>query len=103
MRLENLYSNFGSASPEDQAAYISAYRLRRAEDMAKPPTWPKAKTTKASGKKSNIDLSNEEKALMKMLGLKQKDMLLLRNSTENTEEAIDDSVLLQDDTFEEEN
>ena len=85
MRLENLYPNFGKATPEDQAAYISAYRLRRAEDMAKPPTWPKAKKV-ASGKRSKIDLSESEKLLMKSLGLRQKDMLMLKALTETEEE-----------------
>jgi len=79
MRLENLYSNFGTSSPEAQAAYMSTYRLRRAEDMEKPSTYPKKKAS-ASGGRSNLDLSDSEKLLMKKLGLKQKDMLLLRAS-----------------------
>jgi len=99
MRLENLYPNFGTASLEDQAAYISAYRLRRAEDMAKPSTYPKKQS---AGKGSKIDLSDEEKKLMKMLGLKQKDMLLLRASITTEVEEDDDTVLLKDNTFEEE-
>ena len=96
MRLENLYTNFGTSSPEEQAAYISAYRFRRAEDMAKPST------RRAPGKTSKIDLSltSEEKALMKMLGLKKKDMILLRASTEVVEETTNDASILADDTFE---
>ena len=99
MRLENLYSNFGTASPEEQAAYMSAYRFRRAEDMAKPSTWPKTKKSSGKGSKIDLSLTDEEKALMKMLGLKQKDMLLLRTSTEEIEEEEDDSTLLNDNTF----
>jgi len=79
MRLENLYPNFGTSSPEAQAAYMSVYRLRRAEDMEKPSTYPKKKAS-SPGDRSLIDLSYEEKALMKKLGLKQKDMILLRAS-----------------------
>jgi len=80
MRLENLYPNFGTSSVEDQAASIAAYRLRRAEDMAKSPSRPKRKSTRSTIKKPSVILSEEEKRLMKMLGLKQKDMLLLRAS-----------------------
>ena len=79
MRLENLYENFGKASPEDQARYITEYRLRRAEDMAKPSTYPKKKGVKKSTKsKTKIVLTEEEKALMKLLGVKKKDMIALR-------------------------
>ena len=99
MRLENLYSNFGTASPEDQAAYMSVYRLRRAEDMAKPSTYPKKKSTVG---RSKIDLSESEKALAKVLGLTQKDMLTLRASMAVTEESSDDTSLLADPVFEEE-
>jgi len=98
MRLENLYPNFGTASPEDQAAFISGYRLRRAEDMSRPSTYPKKKS---SVKKSKIDLSESEKALAKKLGLSQKDMLLLRTSVK-IEEEENDTALLNDNTFEEE-
>ena len=82
MRLENLYENFGKASPADQLKYIGEYRLRRAEDMAKPPTWPKVKLTKTgkvkSGKPRAKPLSEEEKTLMDLLGLKKKDVVALR-------------------------
>lgn len=96
MRLENLYTNFGTASPEDQLAFIVDYRLRRAEDMTKPGR------KSASVKTSKIDLSltDEEKSLMKILGLRKKDMLLLRASTEVIEEP-NDVALLTDSTFEE--
>lgn len=83
MRLENLYSNFGLASPEDQAAYISAYRLRRAEDLEKSFARSKKKST-ASRSKIDLSLTDEEKRLAKMLGLKQKDMLALRASVSNS-------------------
>lgn len=81
MRLENLYENFGSASPERQAQYMSEYRLRRSEDMSKTPTWPKPKKI-SKGKKPKVILTGEEKVLMKLLGLKQKDVVALRSLTE---------------------
>ena len=81
MRLENLYPNFGKACAEEQLAYIVAYRLRRAEDMAKPNTYHSKKAASQKGQKVTICLTDEEKKLMKMLGLKQKDMMMLRAST----------------------
>jgi hypothetical protein len=97
MRLEQLYPNFGNASPEDQAAYISAYRLRRAVDLAVTPT-----VKKSSDKKSIYDLSlnDEEQAMMKLLGIKKKDIIALRAMSEVVEED-NDTGLLTDSTFEE--
>ena len=74
MRLENLYQNFGKSSPEAQALYVAEYRLKRAVDMEKTPTWPKPK--KVSLAKN--PLTEEEKALMKLLGLKKKEVIALR-------------------------
>ena len=101
MRLENLYENFGTATPERQAEFISAYRLRRAEELSKPATTSKRRMTTSSVSRSKIDLSDEEKALMKMLGLKQKDMIALR-ATAEVEEEEDGTALLTDNTFDEE-
>ena len=82
MRLENLYENFGRAAPELQAQYITSYRLRRAEDMDKPPTWPKTKKTAAKSAQAKIVLTDEEQTLIKLLGIKKKDILALRSLTE---------------------
>ena len=82
MRLENLYENFGRSSPELQAKYITSYRLRRAEDMAKPPTWPKAKKAATKSARAKIILTDEEQTLMKLLGIKKKDIVALRSLTE---------------------
>ena len=81
MRLENLYENFGLASPSMQAQYIINYRLRRAEDMEKPSNWPKEKKT-SSPKQAASPITDEEAALMKLLGLKKKDVLALRAISE---------------------
>lgn len=96
MRLENLYPNFGTASPEDQAAYISVYRLRRAEDLAKLSTYKK----RQSSISSKPELTEEEKVVMRMLGLKQKDILALRASLEVEEESDNGIELFADSTFE---
>jgi len=82
MRLENLYSDFGEASPADQALYNSEYRARRAEDMLKQPTWPKPK--KQSKKKIQAaPLTSEEEQVMKLLGLKKKEVLAMRTMKVN--------------------
>lgn len=106
MQLGQLYENFGTSSPEIQAKFISEYRLRRAEDMAKPSTLGK-KTTKAKATKTPVlALSAEEKALMKMLGIRQKDVLALRAVTTPQVESVvveedEGTDLLNDSTFEE--
>ena len=100
MRLENLYQNFGLLPPEGQLAYLTEYRKKRAEDMAKPNTY-KFRKTKSTVKRSKIDLSDEEKALMKVLGLKQKDMMMLRDAVTEEEVVEDDASLLSDNSFEE--
>jgi hypothetical protein len=81
MRLEQLYTNFGESSPEQQAAYMASYRLRRAQDLEKVP---KAKTK--AGVKTSLALTEEEKTIMKILGIKQKDIIAMRAATEVVEE-----------------
>jgi hypothetical protein len=100
MILENLYENFGTATPERQAEFMSEFRLRRAEELSNPATTSKRRMTTSSVNRSKIDLSDEEKALMKMLGLKQKDMIALRATTE-VEEEDDGTALLTDNIFDE--
>lgn len=101
MRLENLYLNFGTSSPEEQLAYVVAYRLKRAEDMAKPIPSRKKKSEKASAAK--VVLTEEEKVVMQLLGLKQKDIIALRGITVAEEvEEEETGNLFEDSTFEEE-
>jgi hypothetical protein len=104
MRLENLYTDFGIAQPEEQAVILSIYRLRRAEDMQKPGrVWRKPAETASKPPA----FTAEEKAVMKMLGLKQKDMLALRNVAavevvDTPQETIEeDTKLFFDGTFDE--
>jgi len=79
MRLEDLYTNFGKSSPDAQALYVTEYRLRRAEDMLKTPTWPKPKKVSANA----IQLTKEEELLMSLMGLKRKEVIALRKLKEN--------------------
>ena len=82
MRLENLYSNFGESSPEAQALYVAEYRAKRAEDMAKQPTWPKPKKLTKKRIKA-LPLTPEEEQVMKLLGLKKKDVIAMRSMKTN--------------------
>ena len=97
MRLEQLYKNFGSSSVEDQTAYIVEYRLKRAKDLE---TIPKSKPSTTS-KKISYELTDEEKALMKLLGIKKRDLEALRSATSNgdAEETGTSEDLFKDDTF----
>lgn len=98
MRLENLFQNFGRSSPEDQLKYIVEYRLRRATDLE---VIPKAKPITTT-KKLTLDLTDEEKALMKLLGIKKKDIVDLRAANNgDAEESGSGEELFKDDTYEE--
>jgi hypothetical protein len=101
MQLGQLYKNFGTSSPEEQAEFMSVYRLKRASDLSSSPTVQKKRSTTSNGASAQkITLSEEEKLLMKMLGLKQKDILAARQTSivevESAESEVD---LLKDSTF----
>ena len=102
MQLQQLYENFALAPPNRQQEMIAIYRLRRAEDMAKPSTYKKKKPSAA---KAKPELTEQEKLMAQLLGMSKKDMLALRESmsqsTETEEEVADDSAdLFKDSTFE---
>lgn len=104
MRLEDLFTNFGRSSIEDQTKFIAEYRLRRAKDLDSIQSGVKPKTN-SSKTTSKVELSAEEKALMKMLGIKQKDVAALRALSQIAEPESDiDSTgeIFKDDSFEEE-
>ena len=102
MQLKDLYENFGTSSPEKQAEFIAQYRLRRSQDLEKIPSTTRKKTATSATPK--VELSAEEKLLMKKLGLKVRDVMLLRASvtSEQEESSSDDVALLSDTTFDEE-
>lgn len=95
MRLEDLYTNFGEQSPEDQLKFIAEYRLRRAEDMEKPSTFKKKRRVNSTPKPV---LTEEEKVVMKLLGLKQKDIIALREAATSVDDS-DDADLFNEDSF----
>lgn len=94
MRLEDLYKNFGTSTPEEQEEFIVAYRLRRAKDLAQPPS-----ESKRSGAIPSLELTTIEKQLIKNLGLKQKDLLALRDTILTDRDT--GVKLFQDEIFEE--
>ena len=98
MRLENLYTNFGLMSVEDQSAFVHSYRARRQADLDSTKPVP-VKARAASAKGSKIELSETEKALMKSLGIKVKDLAILRSMVEIESSPADDT-LFNETTFE---
>ncbi len=96
-RLEDLYKNFGTSTPEEQLHFLVEYRQRRAEDLEKPSTYNRKKPA-SKPKASPIVLTKEEELVMKMLGLTKKDMVSLRRSVEvsDTEESSELELLLED-------
>ena len=101
MQLSDLYKNFGTSSPEEQAAFVAWYRIKRATDLLAPSTFKERKPSTSSAQKK-LTLSDEEKALVKLLGLKQKDIIAMRELKASIEEvSADDSGLLNDSSFEE--
>jgi hypothetical protein len=103
MRLENLYKNFATSSIEEQMLFIRDYRLRRSIDLDKPSTY-KSKSVKTS-KIDVSGLTEEEKKIMKLLGLKQKDIVALRAAASKEVGVEDDDdaqvELFSDSTFSE--
>ncbi len=80
------------------------YRAHRAADMLKPNTYHKRKPS-TTAKKSVTVLTEDEKSVMKLLGLTKKQMLELRESirTDDTDTDSEDcSVLFKGDDYTEE-
>ena len=101
MKLEQLYENFALAQTSRQQAMIASYRLCRAEDMLKTPSYRKKRVSTAKPKQ---ELTEQEKIVMQVLGLKPKDIFALREVTsiDVEEESTDDAAeLFKDSTFEE--
>lgn len=91
MQLQQLYEDFITLSPTGQLEFVFSYRKARAIDLA---------DVKAKSKQpvmSKIDISDEEKVVMKLLGLKMKDILALRTMNMQEEPEEDKDVDLFDD------
>jgi hypothetical protein len=98
MKLEELYPNYNEMTQEERFAFVAGYRFKRASDLSH--------TEEPSAKKQGLlVLSEEEKVLMKLLGIKQKDIKALRAlkdeppEVEGEETPEDDAVLFDDDNL----
>jgi hypothetical protein len=83
MQLKDLFQNFTSQNDEGQRTMVANYRARRAKEFEDDRIAYQNKKTKKK-KAPKVQLTDEEKALMKLLGLKAKDIQALRAS--NTDE-----------------
>lgn len=103
MKLEELYKDYNDLNQDERLAFIASYRFKRAVDLTH--------TEEPSAKKQGLlVLTEEEKVMMKLLGLKQKDLKALRAlkdepadvevevDTETTSEE-EDAVLFDDDNL----
>jgi len=69
MKFHQLYNNFLELSPLEREAFVRKYREERARDLERS----------SKGKKtSSVSLTEEEKALLKTLGISKKDLLSLK-------------------------
>lgn len=97
MRLEDMFSNFLECSYEEQRSFIASYREARAKDMRIETRGPTKKVKETS--KNNI-LTDDQKALLKKLGISVKDYSEL-NITNNVDSDDDDDPesFFADDSF----
>ncbi len=75
MKLYNLFPNFTKLSYSERVEFLRSYRAKRAKELEE-----NIRNKKGS---SRIPLSDEEKALIKALGITQKDLKALKGSIEN--------------------
>ncbi len=74
MKLYNLFSNFTKLSYSERVEFLRSYRTKRALELEE---------NIRNKKGSRVSLSDEEKALIKALGITQKDLKALKGSIEN--------------------
>ena len=78
--LYDLRQDFNKLSPVEKMNFIRSYRKRRAEDLSKPATYGKKASAETASitKLKNFGLTSEEIAIAKTLGLKPKDLAILK-------------------------
>jgi hypothetical protein len=69
MKLYELFSNFVKLSSLERMKFLRSYRAKRALEL---------ENNIKNKRKSKLSLTQEEKDLMKSLGIKQKDLALLK-------------------------
>jgi len=70
MKFHQLYNNFLELSPLEREAFVRKYREERARDLER--------SSSKGRKTSSVSLTEEEKALLKTLGISKKDLLSLK-------------------------
>jgi hypothetical protein len=87
-KLEDLYTDFLSLTPNMQEMAFLTYAQRRQEDLLSGVRFVTKKPRKATTE--TIQLTDAEKKLMKSLGLKQSDLVKLRTSIAIPEDEDDE-------------
>jgi ornithine cyclodeaminase/alanine dehydrogenase-like protein (mu-crystallin family) len=77
-KLEQLYPDFMSMSEVEQTEFIRAYRNKRITDLQE--------VTNYTAKKNTARLTDDEKALLKSLGISAKDLIALKSLTGGDQE-----------------
>lgn len=75
MKLYKLFPDFTKLSYSERVEFLRSYRAKRALELEE--------NIKNKKKSSKILLSDEEKALIKVLGITQKDLKALKGSIDN--------------------
>lgn len=95
MKLEEMYPNYLFLPPEGQVAYISAYRHKRMQELANV-VLDTARKVKETSK--NDVLSEEEKKILKKLGISMKDYSALNAISDDVEDDNPED-FFKDDSF----
>ncbi|MBE9594000.1 MAG: hypothetical protein IMF19_11050 [Proteobacteria bacterium] len=75
MKLYELFPDFTRLSYSKRVEFLRSYRAKRALELEE--------NIKNKKESSRVTLSDEEKALIKMLGITQKDLKALKGSIDN--------------------
>jgi hypothetical protein len=94
MKLSQMYLDFNQMDEPAQVFFIQEYRKKRQYDLSHVVT--KTKTS------SKLELTEDEKVMVKLLGLKPKDIMALRalgplEEEEETGDLFDDNGLVEGD------
>jgi hypothetical protein len=91
MKLEQMYPNFLIMSEAEKVSFVAGYRQKRNLDLNSIPE-------KEKSVRSKIDVTEEERAVLKMLGISLGDVKSLRGQ-ESFESPEETAALFEDNTF----
>ena len=95
MKLEEMYPNYLFLPPESQAAFIAAYRHKRMQELANVVQGSVRKVKETS---KNDVLSEDEKRILKKLGISVKDYAAMHAISDDVEEDNPED-FFKDDSF----